>query len=1006
MNSPILKTLLLVLTLSLAVFAQGGISGIVSDSTTGDGLVAANVYLDGTSYGASADIDGAFFIVGVPAGTYTLRVSYLGYRDKSLPITVNAGETTRINVPLRFNLIEGEEVTITAQAEGQVAAINQQVNAKTIVNVISEEKIQELPDANAAEAVGRLPGVALERSGGEANKVVLRGLDPVFTSITIDGVRMPTTGVDRRDVDLSTIAQGSLAGIELHKAITADMDADAIAGSINFVTRKAPAERSLKIDARGAYNDIESSFGQYVNSIKFSDRFFDDNVGLQLSGNVEQRIRSTEEYDPDYSYEVNQYDWVIKDLDLTYTDEVRKRTGVSALFDFDTPDGGNIKFSNVYSFTRRDFATYRRNYPVENKEELFYTLRDQEQEIATFNTFLKGDNRLFGINADWNLAFASSRSKMPYDYTMNFYEPSLGSGDQQYSGMGTPSYEVLRTDPVNIIPYAYNNFEIAYLYDAFFRGEDAKEDELTAYLNLDRNYHLNRFLSGTFKAGGKYRSKSRSRSLSELLGAYYVMSFPQSVRLEDGTIQPKDFSNTRFSDLQVGQTGLVLLTNFLEGSPDRDLFSKYRLFPLIDNDALNEWYKLNRNGYDASGGTGNEYDRNIEPDAQFYDLDERVTSWYAMNTLDLGQKVTLITGIRAETEDNDYLSRFSPTTLSGFPVPTGNFRDTTATHKETVWLPNFHLTFRPTGFMGLRFAAYKALQRPNFNDRLENYVARQAGTFYSGNSVTLGNPGLRAAKAWNFEVNTSFYEGRFGLLSVSAFYKDIKDAIQLLDGFEFKGVNQLDSLGVGYQINNNWVTEGYFLRYPYNSDRPTRVWGFETELQTHLQFVPGLPKVLRNIVLSGNLSVVRTETTIPQQILQVDTVWIGPIPIPQVSKDIIYTKTKLSGQPDYIANFAVGYDYRGFSARLSTFYQAASNNSSVRIANSTSGNYSERIAFSRWDLSFKQRVNPLLSLYLNLYNLSDTREGSDTVNPIRNFTLESYRRHYGFSGDLGLQITL
>lgn len=1001
-----LNVLFCCMFLTSAMFGQGRLIGLVTDSLTNNELIGANVYLEGTALGTSTDSDGAYRIDGIPAGSYRLVVSYLGYQEKSKSIQVVDDETQTVNIPLIYDVVQGKEVTITAQAEGQVAAINQQINSKTIMNVVSEEKIQELPDANAAEAVGRLPGVAIERSGGEANKVVLRGLDPVFTTITIDGVRVPTTGVDERDVDLSTISQGSLAGIELHKAITSDMDGDGIAGSINFVTRKAPAKRTLKLDARGAYNGIEESYGQYVTSLKYSDRFMNDKVGVQLSGNLEQRIRSDEEYDPSYNFNAGGFAWLVNDIQLTYTDEVRKRNGVSALFDFDTPDGGNIKFSNVFSLTNRNYVTYERNYPIEDKEDLFYTIRDREQEIATFNTFLKGDNNFLGMVLDWNVAYASSRSKMPYDYTMNFHEPSLADPvtNQQISGMGDPSDDVRQTDPVNIIPFAYNNFERAYLYNAFFRGEDAKENEITAYLNFSKPYNLSHSFSGNLKFGGKYRSKSRERSFSEEVGAYYIMAFPQFVKTEDGSIVPKDFTGTRFENLQLAGSGLVLLTNFLEGVDDRDVFDKYQLYPLINVDAINEWYDLNKNGFDNI--TNDEYDVNREPDVLFYDIDERVSGAYVMNTLNIGQKFTLISGIRGEFEDNNYNSRYSPTTLSGFPVPAGIYNDTTAYHKETVWLPNFHLTYRPLNFLGIRLAAYRALQRPNFNDRLENYIARQAGTFYSGNSIILGNPDLKAAKAWNFEVNTSFFEGKYGLFSVSAFYKDIKDMIQVINGLEFKGFDLLDSLEINYNIPNSFVTSGYNLRYPYNSDKPTKVWGFETEVQTSLRYMPGMPGFLRNIVLSGNLSIVRTETYVPQQILVTDTIFIGPIPIPQSRREFVESKVKLTGQPNYIGNFAVGYDYRGFSARLSTFYQAASNSSTTNDANSTTATFSQRIAFSRWDLSLKQRLNPMISFYLNLYNLTDTNEGSNVINPNRNFTLENYRQHYGISGDLGFQLTL
>ncbi len=99
------------------------------------------------------------------------------------------------------DVLEGETVVVT----GQAAAINQQLASNTIVNVVSEQKIQELPDANAGEAIGSLPGVSISRSGGEANKIILRGLDERFSVITIDGQRIASTDVDDRGIDLSTM---------------------------------------------------------------------------------------------------------------------------------------------------------------------------------------------------------------------------------------------------------------------------------------------------------------------------------------------------------------------------------------------------------------------------------------------------------------------------------------------------------------------------------------------------------------------------------------------------------------------------------------------------------------------------------------------------------------------------------------------------------------------------------------------------------------------------------
>ena len=112
-----------------------------------------------------------------------------------------------------------QEVVVRGQATGQRAAINQQINANTIVNVISQEKLQELPDQNAAEAVGRLAGVPVYRDAGEGQRISIWGISLGFNSITINGERLPSTDESERSVDLSMISPDMLAGIELFRSL-------------------------------------------------------------------------------------------------------------------------------------------------------------------------------------------------------------------------------------------------------------------------------------------------------------------------------------------------------------------------------------------------------------------------------------------------------------------------------------------------------------------------------------------------------------------------------------------------------------------------------------------------------------------------------------------------------------------------------------------------------------------------------------------------------------------
>ncbi len=270
---------------SILVAQSGKIAGTVTDANTGETMIGANVSLQGTSLGAATNMAGEYNIANVSVGSQTIKFSYIGYKDTLIVVNIIENRTLRVDAELRLDVFEGEEVVVTAQLQGQLAAINQQLMSNTIKNVVSSDKIMEVPDANAAESIGRLPGVSIIRSGGEASKVTIRGLSPTFNNVTIDGEKIPSTDVKDRSVDLSMISPEVLAGIEVTKAITPDMDADAIGGSINLTLNTAPSGFRYHFRAKVGYNKLRDDFGQFNGALTLSNRFADEKLGLMVTLN-------------------------------------------------------------------------------------------------------------------------------------------------------------------------------------------------------------------------------------------------------------------------------------------------------------------------------------------------------------------------------------------------------------------------------------------------------------------------------------------------------------------------------------------------------------------------------------------------------------------------------------------------------------------------------------------------------------------------------------------------
>ena len=164
-----------------ALFAGGTIKGVIYDKDTNETLPAANVVLQGTSLGTAGYLDGTYILQNVPPGMYTIVVTFMGYEKVTDDVMVQDGMTVEKNFELRSVAVQGEQVVITAQALGQVEAINQQLSSNTITNVVSKARIHELPDDNAATALSRLPGISLQ----DGDKVVIRGVEAKLNTVLI-----------------------------------------------------------------------------------------------------------------------------------------------------------------------------------------------------------------------------------------------------------------------------------------------------------------------------------------------------------------------------------------------------------------------------------------------------------------------------------------------------------------------------------------------------------------------------------------------------------------------------------------------------------------------------------------------------------------------------------------------------------------------------------------------------------------------------------------------------
>ena len=337
--------LLSVITLAVGFSQSVTISGVIKDSGTKKPLVGANVFIKETSLGTATIDNGSYKITNVNPGTYILKATYIGYESKEVEIAISAGETLEQDLELNYKTIEGKAIEVTAQARGQMDAINKQLKAKSIKNIISSDRIQELPDANAAEAVARVPGVSIRREGGEGNKVVIRGLSPKYNKITVNGTNLASTDADDRSTDLSMISQYMLEGIEVTKAGTPDQEGDVLGGTVNFKLKKAKPGIHGNLVTQGMYNGLKETQDDYKLVFDLSNRFFNDRLGVLAQLDMENRNRSSHNLNATYINAPADLDTInpltLADLGLTDISRINDRNNNLYVIDYNIFNGNH-----------------------------------------------------------------------------------------------------------------------------------------------------------------------------------------------------------------------------------------------------------------------------------------------------------------------------------------------------------------------------------------------------------------------------------------------------------------------------------------------------------------------------------------------------------------------------------------------------------------------------------------------------------------------------------------
>jgi len=255
-NRIALYVFFILLLMSHGLPAQSGksiVSGSVVDNSNA-ALNGAQVQLLPLGLTSVTNNQGMFTFPEVTPGKYTLSVSYVGFiKPTQQEIELSAGKTLNLSLMLKVTSTS-EEILVTAERpHGEAEAINQTRTADNILQVLPNEVIVSLPNANVADAIGRLPSVSLYRIEGEGVYIQVRGTEPRLTNVTVDGITIPSPEPTVRQVRLDVLPADMVEAVELNKTLSANQDANGIGGSVNLRTKEAGDQPTVNFWGNGGY---------------------------------------------------------------------------------------------------------------------------------------------------------------------------------------------------------------------------------------------------------------------------------------------------------------------------------------------------------------------------------------------------------------------------------------------------------------------------------------------------------------------------------------------------------------------------------------------------------------------------------------------------------------------------------------------------------------------------------------------------------------------------------
>lgn len=754
--------------------AQSTIKGKVTDAKTGEPLTGATVQIDlnGVKRFTSAKLDGSYTFKKLPLGSYNLKANFIGYTVSKV-YQIEVKTTTPIiivNIPLQDASTQISEVVISGKTDKETdrSARGIEKNSNTVLNVLSSNTIQLLPDVTVGNALQRMSGVTVQRStDGEGRYAIIRGMDQRYNTVLVNGIKIPSPDDQYRFVPLDIFPSEMLERLEVIKALTPSMEGDAIGGTMNLVMKSAPNRFVLNVNAAAGYSFLFSNNRPFDN---FDHSYINKQSPGEINGN---------------SYVSTSKDYQVNSLYTTPTAHpINETFGVTIGNRFLNNKLGVVVSASYQNFYRGSNSTFLNL----NAEPIKYPILNTPSVATIYNRKYSTQTNRAGLHAKIDYVFNSKNKISLYNLYVH---------QNEYQNRFTADSDLITTTSKAGITYRTldrTRWTFQSVYNTTLQGDHQLTDQFHfnwsgVYSIAKRNtpdqaeYQIDH--TGLRDANGNiYSATSVADNVNHVwqhnkdqdLAGYYNFIYTPKIARKDVEIS--------FGGLYRHKTRDNYYANYtLKANPTGQVFNG-------DLNAI-------QLAFDGGKGTG---DQASSIDGNDYTFHENIADEYLQAKFMLLDKLQLLGGVRVENTAQDYATTQLPT------IPAQNGRI-----NYTDVLPSIHLKYLITDQQNLRLSYFKSISRPGFNELAPIRVP-------SDTYDQVGNPDLKHTRADNYDFRYEFFPQGADQLLLGAFYKNIQNPIELIN------VNGAGAQSVFY-------TAAPSVQYiqPQNASKATN-YGFEGQL--------------------------------------------------------------------------------------------------------------------------------------------------------------------------------